>query len=55
MHFLAFLPSEAKTLLAWAGPLKIVQEALGYIAEQLFNHMYCAPEEFRIKATKTTD
>lgn len=55
VHFLAFLPLEAKTLLAWAGPLKIVQEALGYIAEQLFNHMYCAPEEFRIKATKTTN
>lgn len=56
MTLLALLPLEAETLLAWAGPLKkMVQEALGYIDGQLFNHVYCAPEKFRIKADKTTD
>lgn len=55
MHFLSFLPLEAETLLAWAGPLKTVQEALGYIDGQLFSHMHCAPEKVRIKANKTTD
>lgn len=55
MHFLSFLPLEAETLLAWAGPLKTVQEALEYIDGQLFSHMHCAPEKVRIKANKTTD
>lgn len=47
MHFLAFLPLEAKTLLAWARPLKkAVQEALGKIGGQLFNHVLC-PRKFQ--------